>query len=85
MNYWIYQNKHIQESDYFIYEVLIYVYQDNTYYLYESKQYRCNQYIENIIEYSYHKYSKFSIEKEIQLVKAPISWLKENAQYYENK
>jgi hypothetical protein len=76
---WIYQNRIIKEDEYFIYEVLIYLHTKNSFSLHESKIYKSKQFIDNIIESSYNRYKDFTIEKEIQLIKAPINWLEKFA------
>lgn len=80
MSIWKYQDDLIKEGEIFLYLVSINVYKKGMYETYNSKYYSSKEYIKGIIPKQFYRYPKFTIEKEIELIEAPINWLSKNAQ-----
>lgn len=78
MKHFKFNNNFISTSDTFIYEVDLFKYQNNTWNLENTKQYSCDKFIENLVEYQDWLYESFKIFKYTNLISAPINWIKEN-------
>lgn len=63
-------------SNEFEYEVDLEVFQENLYYIAESRTFTCKEYIEGIITPSVYSYKNFRLERSIKLVGAPLEWIK---------
>lgn len=81
MQVWKYKNWIIDPGDRFIYRVELFVYTSNRYWLESSKLYACNKFIDGIIEDQFFYYKNYSLEKETELIEAPIEWLETNAEF----
>lgn len=84
MNIWKYQDSILTEGDNFLYQVSISVHKKGLFETHNIKYYSSKKYIDNIIYQSFYKYPKFIIEKEVELIEAPLNWLSKNAKLLKN-
>lgn len=78
---WIYNDKIISIGESFLYKVSINIYKKNLFKTFQTKYYTSNKFIKGVIENQFYKYPKFLLEKEIELIEAPLKWLQENGTY----
>lgn len=79
MKTWKYNDLTLDPSDKFIYEVDLFILRDNCWNLENTKQYSCNEFIEDFISYQEWLYPEFKIFKYTTLLYAPLEWLEKNA------
>ena len=69
----------------FIYQIELYFSDKNTWRLEDSKMWQSKECIEELAEVQFYNYPNYKLVKYTELVAAPISWLKSNAESFEYK